>query len=260
MIYISLPIVGFLIGVFIITLGGGGGAIYVGVLTAVFNIAPAIAASTSLATMVPTTAIGAYSHWKSGNIKVKLGIYMIVGGIIGSVIGAYSANLLPEFLYNKILGIFMLLLSFQMLMSFLKKKNENALENDEDTLAHLQSINIIKSFIYGILAGIMSGIAGLSGGGIIIVGLSVIGCSSLEIVGTSVFVIFGISTVGFLMHLSLGNINWSLILLLIPGTMIGAFIGPIVLKKMNKKMLEKYLKPLMLIITVAMGIMLTLKK
>ncbi len=48
----ALPIVGFLIGLLIISLGGGGGGIYVGILTAFFNIPPAIAAATSLATII----------------------------------------------------------------------------------------------------------------------------------------------------------------------------------------------------------------
>lgn len=60
--FIALPIVGFLIGLIIISFGGGGGAFYVGILTAFFNIPPSVAASTSLATMIPTTATGAFSH------------------------------------------------------------------------------------------------------------------------------------------------------------------------------------------------------
>ncbi len=58
--YIALPIVGFVVGLLIVSLGGGGGAVYVGILTVFFHISPAIAASTSLATTIPTTAVGAF--------------------------------------------------------------------------------------------------------------------------------------------------------------------------------------------------------
>jgi uncharacterized membrane protein YfcA len=81
--YILLPLVGFLIGLLVISLGGGGGMFYVGVLTAFFNIPPAIAASTSLATMIPAVALGSYSHWKAGNVNMKVGSIMLAGGMVG---------------------------------------------------------------------------------------------------------------------------------------------------------------------------------
>ena len=56
--YIALPIVGFIVGLLIVSLGGGGGAVYVGILTVFFHISPAIAASTSLATTIPTRRWG----------------------------------------------------------------------------------------------------------------------------------------------------------------------------------------------------------
>lgn len=120
--YILLPIVGFLVGLLIISLGGGGGAVYVGILTAFFNIPPAIAASTSLATTIPTTAVGTFSHWKAGNVNWRLGLTMLAGGVIGSIIGSLFSGLLPQNLYNKLTGLILLLLAVQMLVSFLKKK------------------------------------------------------------------------------------------------------------------------------------------
>jgi len=124
--YILLPIVGFLVGLLIISLGGGGGAVYVGILTAFFNIPPAIAASTSLATTIPTTAVGTFRHWKAGNVNWRLGLTMLVGGVVGSIIGSLFSGLLPQKLYNKLTGLILLLLAVQMLVSFLKKKKAAA--------------------------------------------------------------------------------------------------------------------------------------
>ncbi len=53
-----LPLIGFFAGMLIISLGGGGGAVYVGVLTGLCGIAPDVAASVSLATAIPTTLMG----------------------------------------------------------------------------------------------------------------------------------------------------------------------------------------------------------
>ena len=101
----------------------------------------------------------------------------------------------------------------------------------------------------------MSGLVGLSGGAPIIAGLMILGCHALETVGTSVLVLFGIAVTGFLTHLGVGNIDWKLVGLLTIGTMLGAFIGPLLLKRINKQKLEKVLQPLLFVMIAVMGIM-----
>ena len=51
---------------------GGGGAVYVGVLTGLCGIALDVTASVSLATAIPTTLMGAFSHYRAGNVNIRL--------------------------------------------------------------------------------------------------------------------------------------------------------------------------------------------
>jgi uncharacterized membrane protein YfcA len=248
--YIALPIVGFLVGLLIISLGGGGGAVYVGILTAFFNIPPAIAASTSLATMIPTTAVGTFSHWKAGNVNFRFGLTMMIGGIAGSIAGSLCSGLLPQILYNKLTGIILLLLAVQMLVSYMKKKRKR---DNTENISQAKKADTIKAVCFGLFGGAMSGLIGLSGGGPIVAGLMIIGCPALETVGTSVLVLLGISVTGFAAHLGLGNIDWELVGLLAAGTMCGAFVGPFLLKRIDKKNLEKVLQPVFFLLNVAMG-------
>jgi uncharacterized membrane protein YfcA len=254
--YILLPIVGFLVGLLIISLGGGGGAVYVGILTAFFNIPPAIAASTSLATTIPTTAVGTFSHWKAGNVNWRLGLTMLVGGVVGSIIGSLFSGLLPQNLYNKLTGLILLLLAVQMLVSFLKKKKAATETFPDKTVSRR---DMIKAIGFGLLGGTMSGLVGLSGGGPIVAGLMILGCQALETVGTSVLVLLGIAVTGFVAHLSLGDIDWTLVGLLAVGTMCGAFVGPSLLSRVDKAKLEKILQPLLFLMTLVMGGILILK-
>ena len=249
--YIALPVVGFIVGLLIISLGGGGGAVYVGILTAFFNIPPAIAASTSLATTIPTTAVGTFSHWKAGNVNWRFGLTMLVGGAVGSVVGSLCSGFLPENLYNKITGLILLLLAVPMLVSYLKKKRKN---NDTQNVNSInKKFNTVKAVCFGLLGGVMSGLVGLSGGGPIIAGLMILGCQALETVGTSVLVLFGIAVTGFLTHLGIGTIDWKLVGLLTIGTVCGAFVGPLLLKRINKQKLEKVLEPVLFLMIVVMG-------
>ena len=123
---ITLPLVGFLIGLLIISLGGGGGGIYVGILTAFFNVPPAIAAATSLATIIPTTTIGTVSHWRAGNVNARLGLTMMGGAVVGAIVGSSCSDLLPQSLYTKLTGILLLILGMQMIMVYRKKKQKKS--------------------------------------------------------------------------------------------------------------------------------------
>lgn len=255
---IALPLVGFLIGLIIIALGGGGGGIYVGILTAFFNVPPAVAAATSLATIIPTTTIGTISHWKAGNVNPHFGLIMMGGAVIGAIVGSLCSDLLPQNLYTKITGILLLLLGAQMIMAYLKK-NKDKLTDEQITNYERKASGTIKAVIYGFLGGVMSGLVGVSGTTPIVAGLTVLGCGALETVGTSVFVLVGISIAGFVMHLGLGNVDWMLVGLLVLGTTLGAFLAPIILNRFSKDKLEKILPPILIVITLVMGTIVVFK-
>ena len=259
--FITLPLAGFLIGLLIISLGGGGGGIYVGILTAFFNVPPAVAAATSLATIIPTTIIGTLSHWKAGNVNPYLGRIMLLGAVIGALVGSSCSDLLPISLYNKLTGLLLLALGVQMLLSERnsRRKPDHANNPDDSLTAPRDKCSIAKAIAYGFLGGVMSGIVGISGTAPVVAGLALLGCRPLEIVGTSVFVLVGISITGFLVHLGLGNIHWTFVGLLISGTMIGAFLGPVLLKRIKRAVLEQVLPPILIALTLAMGAIVFLK-
>lgn len=249
---ILLPLVGFLVGVLIISLGGGGGLIYVGILTAFFHVPPAVAASTSLATIIPTTAMGAFSHWRAGNVNLRYGLTMLAGGAAGSVAGSLCSGLLPQRLYARVTAVVMLALALQMLISYLRRRRRGAAGADAACRRPTPRA-LAGALFFGLLGGGMSGLIGLSGGGPVIAGLAILGCGALETVGTSVLVLLGISVTGFAAHLGLGSVDWKLVALLACGTVAGAFTGPVLLKKFDRTTLERVLQPALIALTVFMG-------
>lgn len=256
--FLALPCIGFLIGVVIISLGGGGGGFYVGILTAFFDVPPAVAAATSLATIIPTTTIGSYSHWKAGNVNLRIGAIMMSGAAVGAVIGSYFSGFMPAFVYTKVTGGLLLILSIQMLISILKKRKQDTTKVTTKT-GGVTVANVATAVCYGFLGGVMSGLVGISGTGPIIAGLTVLGCGALETVGTSVFVLVAISVSGFFMHLGMGNVDWPLVGQLVIGTMSGAFLAPVILKKMNRATMERVLPPILMVMVFIMGLIVFMK-
>ena len=251
---LALPLAGFLIGALIISVGGGGGIFYVGILTVIFNVPPATAAATSLATIIPTTLIGSFSHWRAGNVNVRLGVTMMLSAIAGTVIGSFSSDFLPQSIYSKVTGVMLLYFGARMLLSYLKSGRGEKTQQ-ESAACGLSIRDKAKAALFGFLGGAMSGLVGLSGTPPIIAGLAALGCAPLEIVGTSVFVIAGISSVGFAMHAGLGNVAWRLVLLLAVGTASGAFLAPTILSRISCGKIDKILPPLFVLMTLLMGAM-----
>ena len=83
---------GFLSGM----MGVGGGTIMVPVMVILAGFTQHIAQETSLLVMVPTGGIGAFTHWKMGNVEVGILFGLISGIILGTYLGGNLAYLFSD--------------------------------------------------------------------------------------------------------------------------------------------------------------------
>lgn len=83
---------GFLSGM----MGVGGGTIMVPAMVLLAGFTQHIAQGTSLLVMVPTGAVGAFTHWKMGNVAVEILFGLIPGIILGTYLGGNLANLFSD--------------------------------------------------------------------------------------------------------------------------------------------------------------------
>ena len=235
--------------------GGGGGGFFVPVLILVFGVTPQVAVATSLASVLPTTVVSTISHFRQGNVDIRTGLILGIGGIIGTLIGASIANIIPPNLLQKILGIFTLIMIIPMLRSLIqrqrKMKEENG--NKEEKLTLNGPKRVIASF-FGVAGGLLAGVFGISGTPPIVAGLYSLGLPAVMVVGTSVFVLIFNSIAGIGGFYILGRLDPTLIILLGGGAAVGAFIGPLLLKKINPKTFEKIYGPVLVSIMVIFGL------
>ncbi|MBL3539196.1 sulfite exporter TauE/SafE family protein [Aminivibrio sp.] len=256
-----LPLAGLIIGFLISLMGGGGGIFYVGMLTGLFAISMDQAVSVSLATIIPTTLAASISHYRAGNVKPKTGFLLVAGGIVGVIAGSYLVTIVPVKVLKKIFGIFLLVMGTGMVISRKEKhvkeeRAENGLleEPNANESKPVSKLFIAKGLVFGLLGGLMSGMLGASGTPPILAGLESMGLSSLEVVGTSVMVLFFIAITGMVTHSAFGTLNWLLVILLASGTITGAILGPLFSKRINKKALEKFYGPFFIVFILLMAI------
>lgn len=242
-----LPIAGLIIGLLISFIGGGGGIFYVGMMTGLFAIPMDQAVSISLATIIPTTLAAFISHYKAGNVKLKVGVLLIVSGLVWVIAGSYLVAIIPMKVLKITFGIFLLVMGAGMVISQRKKRTKEILsekgqveELDSSETKPYSKLFVVKGLVFGLLGGLMSGMLGVSGTPPILAGLYSLGLSSLEVVGTSVMVLFFIAITGVITHSALGTMNWLIVILLASGTITGAILGPIFGKRINKIGLDKF--------------------
>jgi uncharacterized protein len=89
-VYLALgATVGFLSGLF----GVGGGFLLTPLLT-FLGVPPAVAVATSTSHVVASSVSGAMTHYRRGNVDIKMGLVMLAGGLAGTYIGVDVVRLL----------------------------------------------------------------------------------------------------------------------------------------------------------------------
>jgi len=255
--YLWLPLVGLVIGILVTMFGGGGGFFYVPILTLLFRVPTQIAAATSLAATIPTVAVGSLEHYRKGNINLKMGIIFGVAGLVGAFGGAYLSASISSVLLQKLFGVYAVALTIPMALTSRKRFKNQGVEKTGSV--SLDSSKIILSAIFGIVSGIMAGLFGTSGTATIVAGLYILGLPVTAVVGTSVLVVLFNALSGFAGHVMVGQFNLMLFLFLGGGAVLGAFLGPKFLAKINVQTLEKVYGILFTLLVVVFGLMMFFK-
>ncbi len=83
--------VGFLSGLF-----GVGGGFLITPLLIFYNIPPAIAVATGANQVIASSVSGALAHFKRRTLDIKLGLFLVAGGIVGSLVGIFVFSWLRD--------------------------------------------------------------------------------------------------------------------------------------------------------------------
>lgn len=111
---IGFVVLGLVAGALAATLGIGGGVLFVPVLVSLFAFTQHEAQGTSLAIIVPTTAVAAFAHARAGRIDWKLVMTLGAAGVVGAVAGANTALILEEDVLRRLFAILLVIVAVRM--------------------------------------------------------------------------------------------------------------------------------------------------
>lgn len=105
-------------------LGIGGGAILVVSAVFLMDLNQHMAQAAAIVAMIPTALVGVWRHHRNGLIDYPVALVLAAGALVGSVSGAYIANLLPEAILRKVFSIFFVIISIQLFWSSRKVRQK----------------------------------------------------------------------------------------------------------------------------------------
>jgi len=229
-IYLWLPLIGFLVGLISTLIGGGGGGFFfIPVLIFIFGIPAHVAFTTSLAATLPICLVGSIACYRNGHVDLRLGLLMSAGGILGALAGAGFISLISQQQLIIMYGFYSVLLSVIMLRGIWQEKRNktNGVDNNTDT----KLMTATKGTLYGFLAGVITASSGTTGATPVQAGLFAMRKPVKVVIGTSLMVVMANTASGLGAHFLVGKIDLTLIYFLTSGTILGALLGPKVIKE-----------------------------
>lgn len=186
------------IGLSLGLLGGGGSILTVPAFVYLLDIEPKAAIAMSLIVVGATALVGAASHWRSGNVRLRTAVLFGLVAMVGSYAGARAAAFVPAAVQLTILGVVMLAASVSMLRPITPRP-----------ASHQRAPLSPKLIAAALAVGALTGIVGIGGGFLIVPALVLLaGVPMKEAVGTSLLVIAMNSASGFAGYAGTVVVQW----------------------------------------------------
>ena len=209
---------GFLIGVSLGAIGGGGSILAVPALVYGAGQDPKAATATSLLLVGSAALVGMGAHFRAGRVRVGTGVLFGIAGIPGSIAGtAINRNMSPDVLLLGFSGL-MFLAAWRMIVgcpTCTKSGEARALDmpgrstGAVKTRQRIDGTLALRIAAAGSGIGFLTGLFGVGGGFVIVPALTLLlGFAMPEAIGTSLLVIAINSGVAVLLRIGHSTIEW----------------------------------------------------
>jgi hypothetical protein len=273
--------VGFLSGLF----GVGGGFLMTPLLIMV-GIPSTVAAASDSNQIVAASTSASYAHYRLGNVDIKMGIFLIIGGVLGGTLGVQfikllramgNADFVIKITYVVMLGVIGFYMFAESLQSMRKKPVESK-RVEAPTKVSLYNrmiqalpyqmkfeksgvvLSPLLPLILGVFVGILAAIMGVGGGFIMVpVMVYMLRMPMHVVVGTSlVQILFTCINVTIMQSISNHTVDLILAIILLLGSTVGAQFGVRLSKRLKADQLKILLASIVLLVMVQMLLSLVL--
>jgi uncharacterized membrane protein YfcA len=250
-------LIGFLSGIF----GVGGGFLLTPLLIFV-GIPPPVAVGTQAPQILAASFSGMLAHMRRGNVDIRIGLVLAIGGLVGSVLGVWLFGLLRRLgqidiaialsyiIFLGTIGALMLAESVRAWMRVRARRNTLTKRHRHLWLHGLPFkmrfhrsrlyISVLMPLGLGVVAGILVAVMGVGGGFMLVPAMIyLIGMPTAVVVGTSLFQISIVTAATTFLHATSNRtVDVFLALALIVGGVIGAQLGSTIGNRLRAEQLR----------------------
>jgi len=237
-------LVGVLSGMF-----GVGGGFLITPLLFFIGIPPAVAVATGANQIVASSFSGVLAHFRRRTVDLRMGMVLLVGGLIGAAFGVQVFNqlkamgqvdLLVQLSYVLFLGVIGTLMLIESLNALRKAGRPPAPRVKRGSRPWIQKlpfkmrfrtsglyISAIPPLIVGLMVGVLAAIMGVGGGFIMVPAMIyILGMPTKVVIGTSLFQIIFVTAFTTILHATTNyTVDMPLAVLLLIGGVVGAQFG-----------------------------------
>ena len=278
-VYVSLPLI-FILSLFVGILSGlfgvGGGFLMTPFLI-FLGIPPAYAVPNEANNILGTSISGSTTHYLKGTLDYKMGLMIVAGGIVGTVLGILTftyfqdigkINIVISLSYMYILAIIGTMMLVQGVSEIDRARRKIILKQKLHSHYWIHGLpfrmrfkksrlyeSIFTPIIIGLLVGFIAAIMGIGGAFILVPAMIyIIGMPTKLIPGTSLFVTIFISAIVTILHaFNYGSIDIILVAVLILGSILGVQIGQKIGEKFDNSQFKTILAMLLLLVGIAIA-------
>ena len=277
-VYVNLPLIftlSLVVGVLSGLFGVGGGFLMTPFLI-FLGIPPVYAVPNEINNILATSVSGSMTHWFKNTLDYKMGLMIIIGGVIGTIFGIITftffketgkLSLIISLSYMYLLAIIGTLMLIEGASEIDRARKKIILKKKLHTHYWIHGLpfklRFPKSRLYesaftpvilGVLVGFVAALIGVGGAFLMVPAMIyLIGMPVKLIPGTSLFVTVFISALVTVLHaFNYGSIDLILVIILVVGSIVGVQVG----QKVGQYLDSSHLKTLfaMLLCTVAVAI------
>jgi uncharacterized membrane protein YfcA len=266
--------VGYLSGMF-----GVGGGFLLTPLLIFYGVPSSVAVATSANPLVATSIAGTVAQYRRKNVDLKLGLYLLAGGAVGSFAGVLiigwlkrlgQVDLIVSVLYVVMMGTVGMLMLAESVRAWRRQRHTpttSMRRPSQHTWLHglpfktrfkvsKLYISTVPALGLGAAIGLLSGVMGVGGGFVMVpILIYVLRVPTNIAIGTSLFQVIFVSALSTVFHASLNQtVDILLALLLMIGGVFGARAGAAAGQKLKAEQLRFLLALLVLAVGVRLGV------
>lgn len=252
---------GFLIGLSLGALGGGGSILAVPALVYAAGQSPKEATTTSLVLVTVTAVIGIVPHWRAQRVRLLPGLLFGLAGVGGSILGSHWNDAADPDVLLLAFSALMLIAAFAMcrrtcdFLSRHPKPAGAAVALPVRAPVSVDPVTIAKVVGAGTGVGLLTGFFGVGGGFVIVPALILaLGFSMPEAVGTSLLVIAINSVVALSTRLQEGQIDWAVVVPFTVASLAGVVVGSRLAGRGDPRTLQRWFVGLLVVVAVYTGL------